>query len=349
MKSNNLFYISRNYKFRNSAASKPKMDCELILSKNGFKNLGLKQSNYPSSVIGAIISFTSIVIGLIKLPRKSVFCMQYPLSKFYRLVTTVASWKKCTIIIIIHDVKFLMGKHNNAAKEIAKFKKAQYLIVHNESMNDWFLQNGYKGKMVNINVFDYLYPITDNATEQNQESKSVEVVFAGGLSREKSEFIYNVGNLKHKNYTLKLYGAGFESTEEKEGESNLSYQGVFSPEEIISKISGSYGLVWGGSTVDGCSGPFGKYLGYNNPHKTSLYLLCGLPIIVWKKAAISKFIEQEKIGITISSLEELDSVLDKITDSQYREFLKNVERVSSQIAEGHYLSKAIEKVLLDVN
>ena len=141
----------------------------------------------------------------------------------------------------------------------------------------------------------------------------------------------------------------FESTEAKSDDSNLSYQGVFSPEEIISKISGSYGLVWGGSTVDGCSGPFGKYLGYNNPHKTSLYLLCGLPIIVWKKAAIAKFIEQEKIGITISSLEELDKVLSEITELQYKEFIKNVNKVRVQIAEGHYLSAAIEKILLEVN
>ena len=101
MNSNNLFFISRNYKFSKNAASKPKMDCEIVLEKNGFKNLGFKQSNYPSSAIGAVISFFGITKGLIRLPRKSVFCMQYPLSKFFGYITNVVALKKCTLIIIM--------------------------------------------------------------------------------------------------------------------------------------------------------------------------------------------------------------------------------------------------------
>tara|TARA_R110000823_G_scaffold33749_1_gene94442 strand:- start:803 stop:1033 length:231 start_codon:yes stop_codon:yes gene_type:complete len=72
MSSKNQYYISRNYKFSKNAASKPKMDCETILENNGFKNLGFKQSNHPSSALGAIISFFGITKGLFLLPRNSV-------------------------------------------------------------------------------------------------------------------------------------------------------------------------------------------------------------------------------------------------------------------------------------
>ena len=73
-----LFYISRNYKFSTNAASKPKMDCETILAKAGFKNLGFAQSNHKSSALGAVISFIGISWGLMRLPFSSVLCMQYP-------------------------------------------------------------------------------------------------------------------------------------------------------------------------------------------------------------------------------------------------------------------------------
>lgn len=53
----NLYYISRNYKATNSAASKPKTDCERILDTIGFQNLGFKQTTFASSAIGAVVSF----------------------------------------------------------------------------------------------------------------------------------------------------------------------------------------------------------------------------------------------------------------------------------------------------
>ncbi|MBS9461554.1 beta-1,6-galactofuranosyltransferase [Flagellimonas sp. 389] len=343
MQSKNLFYISRNYKFSRNAASKPKMDCETVLTKMGFKNLGFKQSNHPSSAIGAVISFFGIMKGLIRLPNRSVFCMQYPLSKFFNLVVFFASLKKCTLIIIVHDVKFLMGKRKDAAGEIRKFNKADYLIVHNESMKKWFEENACKARMVTNDIFDYIHTMTKEI-HQN-DTTPTEVVFAGGLGKEKSEFLYSADNLGHKNYVLKLYGGGFNKEAVDSSSSILSYQGVFSPDKVISEISGSFGLVWNGNSIDGCSGEFGKYLQYNNPHKTSLYLLCGLPVIIWKKAAMAKFIEKENLGLTIDSLSDLESTLNQLSNEDYSKIIKNVKIARTKIAEGHYLKAAMEKVL----
>lgn len=89
----NLFYISRNYKATNNAASKPKTDCEHILSSIGFKNLGFKQTTYASSAIGAVISFFGITKGVVRLPKNSILAVQYPLSKYFRYITTMAGLK----------------------------------------------------------------------------------------------------------------------------------------------------------------------------------------------------------------------------------------------------------------
>ena len=62
-----------------------------------------------------------------------------------------------------------------------------------------------------------------------------------------------------------------------------------------------------------CKGSFGEYLRINNPHKTSLYLASGIPVIIWSKAALAEFIEKNKCGITVDSLYEIADKL-KIND-----------------------------------
>lgn len=341
MSSKNQYYISRNYKFSKNAASKPKMDCETILEKNGFKNLGFKQSNHPSSALGAIISFFGITKGLFLLPRNSVFCMQYPLSKFFGYITSIVLIKKCKLIIIIHDVKYLMGKSKDLKGEMVKFNKADFIIVHNESMINWFQENGCTAELVRLELFDYIHASEKHASL----NKPYDVVFAGGLGKGKSEFLYSMDKLNPSNYTLKLYGNGFNVADVEQEDSILDYQGVFSPDEVIDKIEGSFGLIWNGNALNECSGDFGKYLLYNNPHKTSLYLLCGLPVIVWKKAAIAKFIEKELIGITLNSLDELDALLANLKTEDYAIMISNVEKIKAKVASGHYLTQAIKKVV----
>ena len=345
----NLYYISRNYKASNNAASKPKTDCESVMADYGFKNLGFQQTTHPSSAIGAIISFFGITKGLLRLPMKSTLGMQYPLSKFYAYKTSIAKFKKCKIILIVHDVKSLMGKTENIKKEIKKFSKADVLIVHNERMHKWFVDNGYRGKLVNLDLFDYLPTQNLKATSSPIEDKTHEIVFAGGLGKEKSEFIYKMDNFIDRNFKLKLYGNGFDKGLINQESSVIDYQGVFTPDQVVNEIEGTFGLVWNGNSTEECSGHFGKYLLYNNPHKTSLYILCGLPIIVWKKAAIANFIEREKLGIKINALEELDEKLRNLSAVEYQEIKANVEKTKEKMILGGLLKTALKKSIDTLN
>jgi hypothetical protein len=343
MQHTDLFYISRNYKFSKNAASKPKMDCENVLSKIGFKNLGFKQSNHPSSAIGAIISFLGITKGLILLPFSSTLCMQYPLSKFYNYKTGVAKLKGCKILLIVHDVKTLMGKNKNVKKEMQRFNKADVLVLHNDVMMKWFAENGYKGKMVPLYLFDYLLA-SGQTLPKMADSVEKDVVFAGGLGMEKSAFLYKADELEQKDFKLKLYGNGYQK--EKVGANSvLDYQGVFAPDEVLDKMKGNFGLVWNGNAIKECDGDFGKYIQYNNPHKTSLYLLAGLPVIVWDKAAVAKLIEEEQIGFAISSLGELSEKLDNIDGETYSKMVSNVDAIRHKITNGHFLQAAVENAL----
>ena len=124
---------------------------------------------------------------------------------------------------------------------------------------------------------------------------------------------------------------------------------MFSPDEIAKHIRGSFGLVWNGNSIHECAGHFGQYLLYNNPHKTSLYLLCGLPIIIWDKAAIATVIKERRLGICISSLEELDVKLRDLSEEDYQLMVKNVAEIRDRIMSGGFLKSAMEKALASLS
>ncbi|MCK0188439.1 beta-1,6-galactofuranosyltransferase [Arenibacter sp. F20364] len=345
----NLYYISRNYKATNSAASKPKTDCERILYTIGFQNLGFKQTTFASSAVGAVVSFFGITKGVIRLPKNSTLAIQYPLSKYYKYITTVAGIKKCKIVLIIHDVKYLMGKSRDIAREMKKFSCADVIIVHNDIMKKWFEEHGATAKLIPLYMFDYLDNNNNYTAPEPSKNGLFDVVFAGGLGMEKSAFIYKLDALKNNSFHLKLYGSGFIKDDVDPANSIISFEGMFSPDEVAKHIRGSFGLVWNGNSIDECGGHFGQYLLYNNPHKTSLYLLCGLPIIIWDRAAIATVIKERQLGICISSLEELDGKLKNLPIEEYQIMVKNVAEVREQIISGGFLKSAMKKALLELS
>jgi hypothetical protein len=342
------YFISRNYRYLFNAAGKAKTDCEHILSEKGFKNLGFKQSSIPNSAIGTIKNFLGITFALLRLPFKSTLCTQYPLNKFRKYVLFVAKLKKCKIITIVHDVRFLKGRTGSADKELKKIVTSNAIIVHNDAMKNWFLEQGVTIPVIVLGIFDYT--LSNGLPEQNNTitgDKPHKIVYAGGFGDGKNSYIFDLDLLPQKDFKMNLYGIGFDYNKlktEKE-KSVLSYKGAFPSDVVAYHIEGSFGLVWDGTSTKECSGQYGQYLKYNNPHKTSLYILCGLPVVVWEKAAISTFIKENNIGFTISNLDELSGKLENLSLEEYKKMKTNVDQVRSKIISGGYLSDAINQAL----
>jgi hypothetical protein len=58
---------------------------------------------------------------------------------------------------------------------------------------------------------------------------------------------------------------------------------------------------------------------------------------------MAAFVTENKIGICIRSLEELDAVLSSISPELYNEMVENVKRIDGKISSGYYFSKALEE------
>ena len=83
----------------------------------------------------------------------------------------------------------------------------------------------------------------------------------------------------------------------------------------------------------------------NNPHKLSMYIVAGLPIIAWKKSAIAQFVESNGIGVTVNSLDELDNCVKEITPDKYSVMVENCLSIRKKLVVGGYLQDALRSCL----
>ncbi|MGV8092801.1 MAG: hypothetical protein AB2L24_13170 [Mangrovibacterium sp.] len=330
----NKFYISKNYSTLYTASAKAKTDCEIIIRKNGYRDLGLGQRTMNNLFWGRIHTVFSIFTGLIRLPDRAVLFLQYP-NNLYQTVVRIAKMKHARIITLIHDLTSLRGVSNE--EEVLLIGQSDVLIAHNPAMIGFLQSKNVKSKFVSLEIFDYLYkdPILQSGQAHLDHIK---IVFAGNLS--KSLFLSQLSGLNLKRTRFHLYGIGFDQIKNADA-AKIKYEEFYPSDELVRHISGTFGLVWDGDSIDTCSGIAGNYLRYNNPHKMSLYLLCGLPVLVWSQSAQARFVTSNGLGYAIGSLHDILNIEESLTDESYSVLIRNVRQFAEKIRTGHFLSVAL--------
>ncbi len=348
------FIVEKLNKNDKTAMLKARLDVETILEDEGFKRVeidtvfGVRKQKILKPL--QIVSYKNNEKKWLKFADKfsedDVVFIQYPLiNAVIDLNKIVSKFKerKVRLIGITHDLETLRyGKgsipdylYNRLYKAehiaLARFDK---IIVHNDRMAEKLVSLGFeKEKLVTLGVFDYLY----NGTTRDRKLSN-EIVVAGNLSKEKAAYLRKVG--KFKNIKFNLYGGGIL---ESELSKNEKYIGSFSSDELLSKLDGAFGLVWDGDSTDECSGNFGKYLIISNPHKLSMLIAAKLPIIVWKEAALAKFVYDNNIGWVVGSFANMSGVIGRVKKNEYAEKLNNIEKMSKKIRSGYFLRDALKR------
>jgi hypothetical protein len=337
-------YLSRNYKGLSSAGNKAKTDIEQIMEGMSFKNVGLKQTTYRNEVLAFLFTLVGVLKSPFCLRKGDNLVLQYPLKKYFTLVCNMAHLRGAKVIVLIHDLGSFRRKALTVEQEIKRLNHADYVIAHNEKMKKWLEDNGCKAKLGVLEIFDYLSEA--QATPKPDVEKPYSVLYAGALNLRKNTFLYEVGEFIHS-FSFNLYGNGFEIDKAK-GKEHFKYMGFVKSDDLIATAQGDFGLVWDGFSVSACTGNFGEYLQYNNPHKTSLYIRCELPVIIWSKAALADFVRKNGIGICIDSLEELEGILSSLSKEQYMEMKKKVHQLSTKLSQGFYCKEAVRNAIYEI-
>lgn len=335
-------YIYKNYF---SARSKAREDVNVIAQRNGFKPFLINTrttteqagNNSFFKKFGYNLRKLFILFGaILSIRPKTVVLFQYPfapLGEFFTLFfCRCLKLKKCHLIIMVHDLVHYRETQVFDNYEIKILNTASELIVHTPKMQELFMQNGVNRSCEILWLFDY---ITTEAPNTNTQETS-EVAFAGAL--DKSAFLRDMQQIQYKKLKLHLYG-----NQPKDTSSYpqwMKYIGRFSPENIT-MLHESWGLSWDGEGIDSYKGAIGNYLKYISPHKVSLYIAAGLPVIICKESALAEYIEKNKLGITINSLHEIDDAVMGLSSNEIRTIRQNVLEMSARLRSGEMLGNII--------
>lgn len=332
-------------KTANNAGYKAPQDVLTAVSELGFQEISIDVSyrfaknkilsgcHYIKAVIQCITSF-------FRIKKNSVLFIQsctgggvirdYVLRKLKKN-------KKVRIITLFHDVEALRGQRIKGEASFFNLilDLSDGIIVHNDRMKKWFIENDiYNKNIISLEIFDYL-----SASEERKRNLKKQVIIAGNLSPEKVKY---VGQIKNVDSSFVLYGSNYD---ESAGGDNITYKGSYPPEELPHILEDGFGLIWDGTSTETCSGSYGEYLRYNNPHKLSLFLASGLPVFIWKDAAEADFVIKNGVGYTISSLSDIAPILDGVTADEYKKLCERVNSISPRLISGYYTKNAVTRLL----
>lgn len=356
----NIYYINVDRESRNTAGAKAPRDVADICKKYGCKEILMpyfpkgKNTIYQKLWLVFVCGYHWLKI-MNKVKKDDIVIFQHP---FYgnrmseKMIPVIQKRKGAKFIVLIHDLESLRGgiagviKNNEKTNQIADnnlLKHFDAVICHNERMKQYLISQDFEAdRLVNLDIFDYL---SDSDCIKPVKDSIPSIAIAGNLAKGKCGYIYGITSKEeNRNTTLKihLFGINYEDAEENE---NMMWHGSFKPEELPDYLKGEFGLVWDGTSYESCIGNTGEYLRYNNPHKTSLYLSAGMPVIVWKQAAIAEYVLKNNVGIVVENLAELEDAIKKITLEEYMVMCENVKNVSKKLRDGYYTWRAIEEAI----
>lgn len=370
-----VYYIDEQKVRRNTAGAKAPRDISELCRRMGYT--GIKTRPFPIDKNALYKKVWLLVVcseqwhRIYRIVRSGdVLLYQHPsygkrMAVFW--LRRLRREKDCRLIAMVHDLESLRGgiegvvDNNIRTNELGDHELLQcfdVIICHNKAMRGYLADQGFRRKkLVSLEIFDYLtgYDYSCDVSQEAEKTEKPEQVSSGDFNEEASVAIAGnlaVGKCKYiyklcegdQNLGLRvhLYGINFEPAM---ATPNMNWHGSFPPEELPYRLEGKYGLVWDGNSADTCEGNTGNYLRFNNPHKTSLYLAAGMPVIVWKEAAIADFVLKNHVGIAVDSLLNLEMIIRGISEKDYNQMRDNAAAVGLKIKSGYFFRGAMNKAL----
>lgn len=309
---------------------KARADIGYFCKEAGFEILEVKYKHSKFAPLRSLYKMVSHIKALKHIKKGDNVWFEHPeplLYAFYVLFLKLLKKKQCKIYFITMDLHYLLYKQN-MQKEIKLLNLSDFAILHAENMKQLALKYKVRCQMECLHFFPY--HTTDKMIEEEKLIGMKDIVaFAGSLSN--SDFLYDFLRLEFKDIKVRFYG--FNANVDLTPYKDKSYMGKFEPNEV-SSIQAGFGLVWNGTSIDSLQGMLGEYLKYNAPHKMSLYLVAGMPVITHKDCGLAHIVEEKKLGLVISSLRELDEKIASLSLQDYRGFVANAQQYGKYIREG---------------
>ncbi|CAK8054615.1 sugar transferase [Eupransor demetentiae] len=228
--------------------------------------------------------------------------------------------------LLIHDLEPLRLKKENPW-EFALLKHYDLIVVHSPAMANKLREHGIDKPFVVQGLFDYLGPVPAGA----EYSKKIN--FAGTF--QKSPWLQEYAGPE-----ITLFGSKPKKWRDFDFPADITWRGNYAPDEIAFEFKSGFGLLWDNDFDDK---KYQSYTRWNAPHKASLYLKAGLPLIAWSQSYLGQVIKSQGIGLTIDDLSQLKRVAD-VTVQQYQDWQTNLQPLADKVNAGRYSQKVLTAI-----
>lgn len=330
-------YVLNEY----NASSKARKDVSHFVLQDGYKSLFINdKSKIRHGKLSKVLLTLKLYTQLLRLNQSDIVFVQTSMEVLTPILL-IKSLRKFKLIYLIHDL-FLLRFNTSISiernkseikKNIQVLCHCDYVIAHNLSMINKLRDFGCTAKLVSLGIFDYETKLSPKKRSLPMTSAPV-LVLAGSLS---NPFLLTIDELCHQ-HQIPFYLYGKTKLEFKYS----FYKGAVDPDVLPDVIEGNYGLIWNYTQQN--PNKMDCYELMNNPHKLSMYIVAGLPVITWKKSAAGKFIDQEGIGITVNCFDDIFDKIKQTTTQQYNEMVANCLLIRRQLVNGEYIKKALNKI-----
>lgn len=326
------------------ALNKARADIERIAAEMGYAPFVLHAPDSANGSVWQAIQVGAKTLGdwvraFYRMRQGDLLLVQYPYFpvKGYgvaRLALHLLRWKGVKTAALVHDLDSLRRIGGSAARGSDQLLLPGFeaLIVHSQRMESYLRTVGVTCPMILMEAFDCL---SEGKIPVREKSRMVAI--AGNLAADKSGYLKDIGKVPLE---WQLYGTNWAGS----GSTRIEYHGEIAPEKLPETISGAFGIVWDGDSLDGLTGLYGAYALLNSPHKLSTYLAGGLPVIVAKNAAAADFVAREQVGVALNSLRELPELIHTMPEEDYQRYAANARRVGAQLRAGENTKRALRKL-----
>lgn len=226
--------------------------------------------------------------------------------------------------LVIHDIEPLR-LNKLAPWEFDVLNQYETIVVHSDAMAQRLREAGVTSNMINQIFFDYLGDPVSPASFSRQ------INFSGTF--QKSPWLTT-----YTDVPITLFGAKPKKWQAIDFPENIAYQGNFDPDDILNQLHTGFGLIWDNDFDDKT---YQSYTQYNAPHKASLYLRAGLPLIAWSQSAIGQLITTYDLGLVIDDLSELAAQIRHVTPAQYRTWQAHGAVIADNLRHGVYTKTSL--------
>ncbi|PWF99913.1 hypothetical protein [Levilactobacillus bambusae] len=224
------------------------------------------------------------------------------------------------VVLMVHDYERLRHGINPGFDEIRHLNLVAGIIAPTVNMRQQMKMDGVTTPIVVQDCWDYL---TDTAFKTEPVQR--EVVIAGSFVKSNL--------LSTWNQQTPLIAFGLNNGQQPA--MNVEYHGALGASLLEETLPNGFGLAW--DTGD----DFGAYTRYNNPYKVAMYLALGMPVIVWKEAAIAQLVQDNYLGYALSSISEIDGLISSVSDSEMSRCQLQVQKFGRLLRRGYFTRRLL--------